>query len=125
MKVRNIKITIKSDAEFFKEVKNVWKKLEQGERVKKHEGISFESLETMRKVLTEERLRILKIIKKYHPGSIYELAKMLKRDTKNVSDDVHYLAELGLIEIEKGKANGREKTTPVVNYDKILLEIPV
>jgi len=125
MKVRNIKITIKSDAEFFKEVKNVWKKLEQGEKVKKHEGISFESLETMRKVLTEERLRILKIIKKYHPGSIYELAKILKRDTKNVSDDVHYLAELALIEIEKGKSNGREKTTPVVNYDKILLEIPV
>lgn len=125
MKVRNIKITIKSDVEFFKEVKNVWKKLEQGEKVKKHEGISFESLETMRKVLTEERLRILKIIKKYHPGSIYELAKILKRDTKNVSDDVHYLAELGLIEIEKGKSNGREKTTPVVNYDKILLEIPV
>ncbi|PIP19425.1 MAG: ArsR family transcriptional regulator [Candidatus Omnitrophica bacterium CG23_combo_of_CG06-09_8_20_14_all_41_10] len=125
MKVRNIKITIKSDVEFFKEVKNVWKKLEQGEKVKKHEGISFESLETMRKVLTEERLRILKIIKKYHPGSIYELAKILKRDTKNVSDDVHYLAELALIEIEKGKSNGREKTTPVVNYDKILLEIPV
>lgn len=125
MKVRNIKITIKSDAEFFKEVKNVWKKLEQGEKVKKHEGISFESLETMRKVLTEERLRILKIIKKYHPGSIYELAKILKRDTKNVSDDVHYLAELALIEIEKGKSNGREKTTPVVNYDKILLEIQV
>ena len=125
MKVRNIKITIKTDAEFFKEVKNVWKKLEQGEKVKKHEGISFESLETMRKVLTEERLRILKSIKKYHPGSIYELAKILKRDTKNVSDDVHYLAELALIEIEKGKSNGREKTTPVVNYDKILLEIPV
>lgn len=125
MKVRNIRITIKSDAEFFKEVKNVWKKLEQGKKVKKHEGISFESLETMRKVLTEERLRILKIIKKYHPGSIYELAKILKRDTKNVSDDVHYLAELALIEIEKGKSNGREKTTPVVNYDKILLEIPV
>ena len=125
MKVRNIKITIKTDAEFFKEVKNVWKKLEQGEKVKKHEGISFESLETMRKVLTEERLRILKSIKKYHPGSIYELAKILKRDTKNVSDDVHYLAELALIEIEKGKSNGREKTTPVVNYGKILLEIPV
>jgi len=124
MKVRNIMITIKSDAEFFKEVKNVWKKLEQGKKVKKHEGISFESLETMRKVLTEERLRILKIIKKYHPGSIYELAKILKRDTKNVSDDVHYLAGLGLIEIHRIK-NGRQKTRPVVDYEKILLEISV
>jgi predicted transcriptional regulator len=36
----------------------------------------------------------------------------------------HYLADLGLIELEKTK-DGREKTTPKVNYDKILLEIPV
>jgi predicted transcriptional regulator len=124
MKVKNIKIAIKSDAEFFKEVKEVWKKLEGGEKVKKHEGISFESLEAMRKVLTEERLKILKTIKKDHPSSIYALAKMLHRDIKNTFDDVQFLARMGLIELKKTK-DGREKTTPTVNYDKILLEIPV
>lgn len=124
MKVRNIKIAIKSDKELFDEIKEVWGKLERGEKVKKHEGIYFENLDTMRKVLTEERLRILKTIKKSHPQSIYELAKLLKRDIKNTFDDVKYLAEVGLIEIKKTK-DGREKATPLVNYDKILLEIPV
>jgi predicted transcriptional regulator len=106
MKVRNIKISIKSEEELFNEVNDAWKKLEKGEKTKKHEGISFESFEAMRKVLTEERLRILKVIKKDHPQSIYDLA------------------QAGLIELKKTK-DGREKTTPIVNYDKILLEIPV
>ncbi|WP_333655659.1 HVO_A0114 family putative DNA-binding protein [Dissulfurispira sp.] len=124
MRVRNIKISIKSDEDVFKEVKEVWGKLERGEKVKKHEGISLESLETMRKVLTEERLRILKTIKKDHPQSIYELAKILHRNVKNTFDDVQFLAQMGLIELKKTK-DGREKTTPFVNYDRILLEIPV
>jgi predicted transcriptional regulator len=124
MKVKNIKIAIKSDKELFNEIKEVWNKLEKGEKVKKHEGISFANLDVMRKVLTEERLRILKVIRKEHPTSIYELAKILERDIKNTFDDVQYLAEVGLIELKKSK-EGREKITPLVNYDKILLEIPV
>ena len=124
MKVRNIKISIKSDEELFNEFKDVWKKLEKRDKVRKHEGISFESLEAMRKVLTEERLRILKTIKKEHPGSIYELAKILKRDIKNTFDDVQFLSQAGLVDLTKTK-DGREKTTPRVNYDKITLEIPV
>ena len=124
MKVKNIKIAIKSDKELFNEIKEVWNKLEKGEKVKKHEGISFANLDVMRRVLTEERLRILKVIKKEHPSSIYALAKILERDIKNTFDDVQYLAEVGLIELKKSKV-GREKITPLVNYDKILLEIPV
>ena len=124
MKVRNMKISIKSDEELFNEVKEVCGKLERGEKVKKHEGISFESLGAMRKVLTEKRLRILKTIKKNHPQSIYELARMLHRDIKHTFNDVQFLAQAGLIELKKTK-NGRKKTTPMLNYDKILLEIPV
>ncbi|MDO8141579.1 MAG: hypothetical protein Q6358_08775, partial [Candidatus Brocadiales bacterium] len=91
MKVKNIKIAIKSDKELFNEIKEVWNKLEKGEKVKKHVGISFANLDVMRKVLTEERLRILKVIRKEHPTSIYELAKILERDIKNTFDDVRYL----------------------------------
>lgn len=86
------------------------KRLERGEKVKKTKsGIYFESLDVMRKAITHERLKILKVIKEKHPASIYELAKLLNRNLKNVSDDVHYLAELGPIELEKGKSNGRKK----------------
>ena len=124
MKVKNVTIRIKSLEDIFNEAKDVMKKLERGGKKKKHEGISFESLDSMRKVLTEERLRILKTIKKDHPQSIYALAKMLHRDIKNTFDDVQFLAKMGLIELKKAK-EGREKTTPIVKYDKILLEIPV
>jgi len=126
MKVKNVVIGIKSIDEVLNRTKDVMERLERREQVKKTKpGIYFESLEVMRKAITHERLKILKTIKEKHPASIYELAKMLNRNLKNVSDDVHYLAELGLIDLEKGKSNGREKTTPVVDYDKILLEIPV
>jgi len=125
MRVKNVILGIKSVEDMLNEAKDVMKRLERGEKVsKKKAGIYFENLETMRKAVTEERLRILKTIKKSRPSSIYELAKLLHRNIKNVSDDVHYLAELGLIELEKTK-DRREKTTPIVNYDKILLEIPV
>ncbi len=124
MRVKNIKIAIKGEKELFNEVKEVWKKLDRGETVKKHEAIYFESLDAMRKILTEERLRIVKVIKKEHPASIYELAKILGRDVKNTFDDVQFLAQAGLVELRKTK-DIREKTTPKVNYDKILLEISV
>ena len=126
MKVKNVTIGIKSIEEVLNKAKDVMERLERGEKVKKSKpGIYFENLDVMRKAITHERLKILKVIKEKHPSSIYELAKLLNRNLKNVSDDVHYLAELGLIELEKGKSNGREKTTPIVGYDKILLEIPV
>lgn len=124
MKVKNVTVRIKSLEDVFEEAKDVMKCLEKGEKVKKHEGISFKNLDVMRKVLTEERLRILKTIKKEHPASIYELAKILGRDMKNTFNDVQYLAQAGFIEIEKTK-EGREKATPHVKYDRILLEIPV
>lgn len=126
MKVKNVTIGIKSVEEVLNETKNVMKRLERGETVKKKKpGIYFEDFVVMRKAITEERVRILRIIKERHPESIYDLAKMLHRNLKNVSDDVHYLAGLGLIELEKAKTNGREKTVPSVHYDKIMLEIPV
>jgi predicted transcriptional regulator len=126
MKVKNVTIGLKSIEEVLDDAKNVMERLERGEKVKKRKaGIYFENLEVMRKAITQERLKILKAIKGKHPASIYELSKLLNRNLKNVSDDVHYLAELGLIELEKGKSNGREKTQPIVNYDKIMLEIPV
>ena len=73
MKVRNIKIAIKSDAELLNEVKDVVGKIERGEKVKKHEGVSFDSIDAMRKVLIEERLRVLRAIKKEHPESVWLL----------------------------------------------------
>jgi predicted transcriptional regulator len=124
MKIKQVKLDIQSEEEFVKESAQALKAVAAGKRIKPDSVISFDSLKTMRKFITDERLRILKTVRKYQPGSIYELAKLLKRDTKNVSDDVRYLSELGLLKLEKTK-DGRSKTKPVMEYEKILVEISV
>ncbi|MBI4654415.1 MAG: hypothetical protein HY752_05420 [Nitrospirae bacterium] len=124
MKIKNVRLDIQSEDGFIREAKDAMKAVAKGKKVEPKSVISFDSLKTMRKFITDERLRILKVIRKYKPDSIYKLAKILHRDAKNVTDDVHYLSELGLIEIEKTK-EGRHKTKPVVEYEKILVEIMV
>ncbi|MDD5434043.1 MAG: hypothetical protein PH343_01305 [Nitrospira sp.] len=124
MKVKNIIIRIKSLEEILDEAKGVMTAIGKGEKVEKHKGVSFADIDTMQKILTKERLRILKTIKHKNPKSIYELAKILGRDIKNTYNDVQYLADMGFIELKKVK-EGREKTVPSIPYNEILVKIAV
>ena len=124
MKVRKIDIGIKGLKESLKDFAETWKKLEAGKKVRKEEGIYFDSIDNMRAVLTNNRLLILKIIRERKPNSVYELAKMLDRDLKNVNQDLKLLAEVGLVTLEKIE-DDKKRVIPHVDYRKILLEIPV
>jgi predicted transcriptional regulator len=124
MKVKKIDIGIKGLKESLGDFVKTWKNLEAGKKVKKEEGIYFESIDTMRAVLTNKRLLILKTIKEKKPNSIYELAKILGRDIKNINQDLNLLSEVGLVTLEKIETD-KKKVIPHVDYAKILLEIPV
>jgi len=124
MKIRKIEIGIKPLKESLHEFANVWDKLQHGEKVEKRSGIYFESIDAMRKVLTNKRLTILKVIKEEEPNSVYALAKLLGRDLKNVNQDLKMLVDIGLVTVEPVKDN-KKRIVPHVKYDKILLEIPV
>ena len=59
-----------------------------------------------------------------NPQSINELARIAKRDVKNISHlliDVKYLEKIGLVE----KAEGKYKTALLIKYDRISFEIAV
>jgi predicted transcriptional regulator len=60
--------------------------------------LSFEDLPLLLKTLTPARWVLLESLRKEKAASIYELAKRLQRDYKNVHTDVSRLIELGLIE---------------------------
>lgn len=123
MKVKKVKIGIKSVQDVFRGVKETVSRIDQGECLKPVKGpeIYFTNFEVFRKALTPKRLELLHVIKTLKPSSINELARMAKRDVKNVADDVKYLEQIGLIETkESGK-----KTAPHISYDKIALEIAV
>jgi len=121
MKVKKVRIGIKSIEEALDDARETMEKLERGEKVKRETGVYFTSLEAFRKAVTPKRLELLHIVKTRNPSSINELARMAKRDIKNVADDVKYLEQIGLIE----KKEMDRKTKPVINYDRIALEIAV
>ena len=124
MRVKRVKIGIKRFEEVLEGVKETMKKIERGEKVKKRRGYYFENLEAFRRALTEKRLEVLHVIKKERPASVYELAKMLNRDAKNVTQDLEYLKNIGLVEIKRTREK-KERTIPEVKYDRIDLQIAV
>src|SRR4030067_1983282 len=123
MKVKRIKVGIKDLKVILNDFVKTGEAIERGKRFKtvKEPEIYFTSFEALRKALTPKRLELLPVIKTQKPQSINELARMAKRDLKNVADDVKYLEKIGLIE----KKEDRNKTTPIVKFDKINLEIAV
>ena len=105
-------------------VRSAMKKVERGEKVKPEKGLYFESIEGFRKALTTKRLGLLHLIREKQPGSIQELTRLSKRNIKSVATDIALLEELGLIDMKR-KKEGRRESIPVVNYNKINLEIAV
>ncbi|MBI3378472.1 MAG: hypothetical protein HY035_08775 [Nitrospirae bacterium] len=123
MRVKKVNIGIKSVRGILKDTAETMKKLERGDRLKpvKEPEIYFTSFEAFRKAMTPKRLELLRMIKTKKPSSINELARVAKRDIKNIAEDVKYLEQIGLVE----KKATDHKTKPVIDYDKIALEIAV
>lgn len=124
MKVKQLVVEIKSIEKGLKEAQDVMERLERGEQVQEKDVIYFTDIDLMRKVLTTERLRLLKVVKEEKPYSIRELARFLKRDLKNVNSDVKYLAEIGLLELDK-ETMGRRNVSPSVSFDKLSIEVVI
>jgi predicted transcriptional regulator len=66
--------------------------------------LSLADLPLLLRTLTPARWEVLDRLRESGPLSVYELAKRLQRDYKNVHTDVARLAEIGLI--DKGADGG-------------------
>ncbi len=120
--MRKIKIVVRPFEEDLGEVVEAFKKVERREfEEEEEEKIVVDSLDTLRRVLTPERLRILHVIRTRKPESIYELAKILGRDRSSVMKDLEYLKLLGLVEFEELD----RKKKPIVTYDEIIIAVPL
>ncbi|MFH1255672.1 MAG: MarR family transcriptional regulator [Candidatus Diapherotrites archaeon] len=121
MKVREITIMVDSLEESGKRFVEAYEKIKRGEKIEKQEILSFENIETLRKIITNERLRLLRLIRTEKPKTIYALAKIAKRPYSNVFNDVKKLEELGLIELEASDRN----LAPKAKYSRLKIAIPV
>jgi predicted transcriptional regulator len=121
MKIKKIFVGVKPLAETLKEAEEAFERLSKGMAIKQKRAVYFTSLKEMRRVLTERRLEILKTIRDRKPSSVYELAKMLDRDLKNVLQDLSYLQALGIVGITETGV----KKVPHFDYDRISIEVAV
>ncbi len=83
----------------------------------------FGGLHTLRKLLTNEKARLLHIVKFSKPNSIYMLAKALGRDFKSVNDDVKLLEKFGFIELIAEKSGKRERLKPMLVVDSMYIHL--
>lgn len=88
----------------------------------KHE-FDFSGISTLRKILSNERARLLHVVKTMKPDSIYSLAKLLNRDFKSVRDDVKLLEKFGFIDLIGSKTGKRERLKPEIVVDTINISI--
>jgi len=83
----------------------------------------FSDIKLLRSLLSNEKARILYLLKFKKPNSIYGLAKLLGRDFKSVRDDVNLLERFGFIEYHSEKVGKRESLKPVLVIDKLQIII--
>ncbi len=75
-----------------------WNRLNEGRRLPELHVLTLEDLPRLLATLTPARWALVDRLREAGPLSIYELAKRLERDYKNVHTDVSRLIELGLVE---------------------------
>ena len=89
------------------------------------ENYDFEGISSLRHLLSNEKARMLNIIKTQNPNSIYDLAKKLGRSFKSVSDDIRLLQRFGFIELTKEKTKNRIRHKPEIVADTITIHINI
>lgn len=98
MKNKNIKVAIGSRQDMAKEFITAWHQAEAGQSLKQaEEKIFFKDERALFKVLTPKRCELLRYVHEHGKTAILALAKQLKRDYRNVYQDVKELSQAGLM----------------------------
>ena len=85
----------------------------------------FSGILALRQLLSNEKARILNVIKTQKPQSIYDLAKKLNRGFKSVNDDIKLLERFGFIELIEEKTKNRKRHKPVLVVDTITIHLKI
>ena len=117
MKAKKFKIRLQTPKQTLDEFEKTWTLMQIGPNGKRtrvaqeHDGdlvLYFSDLSLVSKVLSAERLRLIQMVQEKKPTSVNQLATMLGRSQANVLKDVHYLAELGILDLKKIKIEGKK-----------------
>ncbi len=85
----------------------------------------FSGVLALRQLLSNEKARILHVIKTQNPTSIYDLSKKLDRTFKSVHDDLKLLERFGFIELIEEKTKKRIRHVPQIVVDTVTIHLKV
>lgn len=94
---RRLEIRIGPAADALDRFEAAWNRVAEGRAMRPLEVLSFQDLPLLLKTLSPARWALLQKLHADGPVSIYELARRLARDYKNVHTDVTQLAAIGLV----------------------------
>ena len=121
---KTLTIRIKTFDEALEDFRRTYKSVQAGKSAVAEEALYFTSIEAARKLLTRSRLALLHAIRQHRPRSIYQLAKLVGRNLKNVQTDLQLLERYGLVRFEeaRGDSNRRVKAA-IVPFEEIAVKI--
>ena len=79
--------------------------------------IYFNSVEDFRGFMSVQKLELLTVIFCMEPSSIYELAKLVRRDFSTVQKDCKGLAGVGFIKLTSKRNGKRRSMVPTLSFD--------
>jgi len=85
----------------------------------------FSGVLALRQLLSNEKARILYVIKTEKPKSIYDLAKKLGRGFKSVNDDIKLLERFGFIDLIEEKTKNRKRYRPEIVIDSVTIHLRI
>jgi predicted transcriptional regulator len=108
---KNVKIRVTGDGVkgFFDRAREHARKLDRGEELAPEITVSFENASDMMRVLSAQRIRLLRVARK--KATVSDLAVGLRRDTRAVGRDVDLLERFGLLRTryEKNPGHGKRR----------------
>jgi predicted transcriptional regulator len=108
---KNVKIRVTGDGVkgFFDRAREHARKLDRGQELAPEITVSFENASDMMRVLSAQRIRLLRVARK--KATVSDLAVGLRRDTRAVGRDVDLLERFGLLRTryEKNPGHGKRR----------------
>ena len=95
---RKLEIRLGAAGDALDRFEAAWHRVQEGRAMRPLEILSFADLPVLLRTLSPARWKLMQDLREKGACTIYELAKRMERDYKNVHTDVTQLAALGLVE---------------------------
>jgi predicted transcriptional regulator len=91
----------------------------------KENDLDTSDISALRQVLSNEKARLLHIIKTQNPNSLYDLAKKSGRNFKSIADDIKLLERFGFVQLVQEKTKNRVRHRPQVLIDNLIINFKI